>query len=189
MRDHFMMELLTYLKKKDLDTYEHSIRVGRMAESIAFYFGFNEAKTNHLVKGCYLHDIGKIGIPQNILSKSTGLDPDEWETMKKHPSLGAEMLQAYASVDQEIIDIITYHHERLNGEGYPYGLVGEQIPELARWCSIIDSFDCMLSDRPYRKRLSLQEAQNELLLQSDKQFDKYMVNMLLNLPDIALNMY
>ncbi|WP_240420927.1 HD-GYP domain-containing protein [Paenibacillus periandrae] len=181
-----MMKSLMQLKEKDVDTYEHSVRVGKLAEYVASRFGFDKRMTDHLVIGCYLHDIGKIGIPQNVLIKSTSLESDEWETMKRHPSLGKEMLQAYAAIDQEIIEIIAYHHERWNGTGYPYGLSGEQIPLLARWCSIIDSLDCMLSDRPYRKRLSLKEAKDELLLQSDRQFDKHLVHKLLSLPDVAL---
>jgi putative nucleotidyltransferase with HDIG domain len=183
---HFMMKSLMQLKEKDVDTYEHSVRVGKLAEYIASRFSFDKRMTDHLVIGCYLHDIGKIGIPQNVLIKSTSLDSDEWETMKSHPSLGKEMLQEYAAIDQEIIDIIAYHHERWNGTGYPYGLSGEQIPLLARWCSIIDSLDCMLSDRPYRNRLSLKEAKDELLIQSNQQFDKQLVYKLLSLPDIAL---
>jgi HD-GYP domain-containing protein (c-di-GMP phosphodiesterase class II) len=150
---------------------------------------FNERQTYHLVNGCYLHDIGKLFIPDEILKKTAGLDSNEWEVMKTHPIRGVEWLKAQADVDQEIIDIIAYHHERWNGQGYPHGLSSDEIPALAHCCAILDSFDCMLSDRPYRKRLSLQEAREELLLQADKQFDKRLVNRLLNLSNEAFEIY
>jgi putative nucleotidyltransferase with HDIG domain len=174
---------LIQLLKKDVDTYEHCLRVGKMAKIMASYLGFNEEQSHKLVMGCYLHDIGKILIPDEILKKRSSLTADEWETMKRHSSLGIQLAREKGIMDQDIIDTILFHHERWDGLGYPSGLIGDAIPPVARICSIIDAFDCMVSDRPYRKGLSVQQAKQELLLQSDRQFEKSYVQVFLSISD------
>jgi putative nucleotidyltransferase with HDIG domain len=174
---------LIQLLKKDVDTYEHCLRVGKMAKIMASYLGFNEEQSRKLVMGCCLHDIGKILIPNEILKKRLSLTADEWAIMKRHSSLGVQLAREAGIVDQEIMDSILFHHERWDGLGYPFGLSGEAIPPVARICSIIDAFDCMVSDRPYRTALSVQQAKQELLHQSDKQFEKSYVQVFLSIPE------
>lgn len=175
--------------EKDVDTYEHSLRVGKLAKSMALMMRLNLAQTRQLVIGCCLHDIGKIYMPDSILKKDTSLTEREWRMMKQHPVLGADILKIHAPEEQAIIDVVEFHHERWNGTGYPYGLSGGDIPAFARVCSIIDSFDSMLSNRPYRSRISLEEAKEELRRHSGTQFDKQYVELFLQLPEEMLFHY
>lgn len=175
--------MLVNLAKKDIDTYKHCLRAGKLAKMMAVYLKFNEEDTRRLVVGCCLHDIGKILISDSILKKTSALTAHEWGIMKSHPSLGVQLMKTEEDIDEEIIHIIGSHHERWDGMGYPHGLHGPTIPVAARICSIIDAFDCMISDRPYRKGLSVQQAKEELLRHSSRQFDKYYVDMFLNIPE------
>lgn len=130
----------TQLLKKDVATYEHSIRVGSMAKIMATCLQFDEVQTYKLIAGCCLHDIGKVLIPDSILKKHSSLTPEEWEAMKHHPFQGVQMAALEGLVDQDIVGTIHFHHERWNGSGYPSGLKGLEIPVYARICSIIDAF-------------------------------------------------
>ncbi|CAH0120918.1 MULTISPECIES: HD-GYP domain-containing protein [unclassified Paenibacillus] len=187
MQSIVTFEELDLLKEKDIDTYRHSLKVGKLALSMAFHLNLDQKRTRLLYNGCCLHDIGKLFVPDTILRNQEELEPSEWETMKSHPSLGAELLRKRSNVDQDIIDIVEFHHERWDGHGYPYGLKGADIPMFARICAIIDSFESMRSDRPYRKRLSLSQAKDELRNNSGTQFDKYYVDVFLSLPDTILD--
>lgn len=178
-----MLNILYRLMKKDFATYEHSMRVGKMAKIMAFHLNFNPQQTRDLVIGCLMHDIGKILIPDEILKKESSLTVREWETMRRHPAMGTSLAAKNGIETQSIIEIITYHHERWDGAGYPYGLRGDYIPAFARICSIIDTFDCMVHDRPYRKGVSIQEAKDELWCQCKKQFDKNLVQVFLDIPE------
>lgn len=184
-----MLHILSPLMKKDVATYEHSIRVGKMAKIMALYLHFSPKQTRDLVAGCLMHDIGKILIPDAILKKESSLTVTGWETMRSHPDLGANLVAKDGIESQSIIEIIKYHHERWDGAGYPYGLRGEYIPTYSRICSIIDTFDCMVHDRPYRKGVSIQEAKDELLYQCGKQFDKNLVHVFLNIPEQQLKIF
>lgn len=174
---------LLLLKGKDLPTYEHSVRTGRIAQAAASHLKLNEQQRSLLVYGCYLHDMGKLFVPSEVLNKTERLNAHEWESIRSHPARGAELLQADPEIDAEIVRIVACHHEWWNGRGYPHGLKGEAIPLLARYCAIIDALDCMLSDRPYRRRLSIAEARNEILKQGEQQFDQQAAEALLCLPD------
>ncbi|WP_233455252.1 HD-GYP domain-containing protein [Paenibacillus elgii] len=187
MRDRLVTQELVRLMEKDVDTYEHSLRVGKLAKSMALMMRLNLAQTRQLVIGCCLHDIGKIYMPDSILKKDTSLTEREWRMMKQHPVLGSDILKIHAPEEQEIIDIVEFHHERWNGTGYPYGLSGVDIPAFARICTIIDSFDSMLSDRPYRSGMSLEEAKEELRRHSGTQFDKQYVELFLQMPGEMLH--
>ncbi|WP_283214803.1 HD-GYP domain-containing protein [Paenibacillus sp. HWE-109] len=167
------------LAEKDIQTYQHSLRVGALCRRMALHLHLDKKQTLQLVQGGCLHDIGKVGIPDEILNKNSALTAKEWEFMRLHPSIGTQMMQEHAHTDKEIMEIIHFHHERWNGEGYPNGLKGEEIPIFARICAIIDTFDSMVSDRPYRKGLSFEAAEQELLLHSGKQFDSYLVDLFL----------
>ncbi|TBL72744.1 HD-GYP domain-containing protein [Paenibacillus thalictri] len=169
------------LLEKDPNTYEHSIRVGQLCEAMAERLNLHDKQANVLILGGYLHDIGKIFVPDDILLKDSALSASEWEVMRQHTRLGASKLLEYEGIDRQIAEIIELHHERLNGQGYPYGLSGGEIPVLARICAIVDSFDCMVSDRPYRKGLSFREAVDELQYHSGTQFDSDYVRLFVTL--------
>jgi putative nucleotidyltransferase with HDIG domain len=181
--DNAVFNMLYRLMQKDVVTYEHSVRLGKMAKMMAGYLHFTPQETHDLVTGCLLHDIGKIVIPDKILMKESSLTVAEWETMSRHPALGAHLAAQDGNVSQTVIEIIKYHHERWDGAGYPYGLRGDHIPSFARICSIIDAFDSMVYDRPYRKGVSIQEAKDELWSQSKKQFDPNLVQLFLHIPE------
>jgi HD-GYP domain-containing protein (c-di-GMP phosphodiesterase class II) len=120
--------------------------------------------------GFLLHDIGKVGIPDHILRKPSPLTREEWEVMQTHPILGGQMLGPIRFL-QRAIPIVECHHERWDGKGYPRGLKGEAIPLAARIFSVVDTFDAMTSDRPYRRALSVDEAVSEILAAGGTQLD------------------
>lgn len=121
-----------------------------------------------------LHDIGKIGVSDAILKKEAKLDDKEFSVIKKHPEMGANIL-ARISMFQSISDVVAAHHERYDGTGYPKGLKGEEIPEEARIVAIADAFDAMMSDRHYRKKLTMEECIRELEEGMGTQFDSNMI--------------
>jgi HD-GYP domain-containing protein (c-di-GMP phosphodiesterase class II) len=125
-----------------------------------------------------LHDIGKIGTYDSLLDKPERLTMEEFEIVKKHPFQGVEILQGVKQL-HDIIPIIRYHHERIDGKGYPDGLKGEEIPILARILHVADSFDSMTSDRPYRPSPRIEYAISELKKHSGSQFDSYVVDAFL----------
>jgi Response regulator containing a CheY-like receiver domain and an HD-GYP domain len=127
-----------------------------------------------------LHDIGKVGIPERILCKTGPLDPSEWEVMRTHPAVGAQIVEPMRFLGSAV-DIVRYHHERLDGSGYPSGLCGSQIPLAARIFSIADSFDAMTSDRPYREAMLIEEALSEVCAGSGTQFDPDVVEVFLEM--------
>ncbi|NHN29756.1 HD-GYP domain-containing protein [Paenibacillus agricola] len=169
------------LMEKDVETYEHSMRVASLAKAMAVGMGLDKKRKHQLVTGCFLHDIGKLRIPIEVLNKTTSLLPHEWDLMRLHPSIGAHILREYANLDMEIINIVEFHHERWNGQGYPNGLSGHAIPEFARICAVLDAYDCMISDRPYRSKLTVAEAITQLLLHAGEQFDEKYVHILIQL--------
>jgi putative nucleotidyltransferase with HDIG domain len=189
MKNEQLLNVLYRLMKKDATTFEHSIRVGRIAKIVSLLLHYNKKQTSTLVTGCLLHDIGKILIPNEILNKEASLTIEEWETMRRHPFLGVNLAVKEGILNQSIIETIHFHHERWDGSGYPYGLRGNDIPSSARICAIIDAFDSMLHDRPYRKGISIQEAKEELWYQSRKQFDKNYVQVLLKIPISHLDFF
>ena len=131
-----------------------------------------------------LHDIGKIGIPESILDKPGKLTKEEYEIVKRHPEIGAEILSSIRQFE-EVVPAIRHHHERYDGRGYPDGLKGEEIPVMARIIAVADAFDAMLSKRPYRDALSLNSAVKELQRNKGSQFDPQIVDILLNIiPDL-----
>ncbi len=144
---------------RDEHTGEHIQRMAHYSAVIARRLGLNEEVIESILYAAPLHDIGKIGIPDSILLKPEKLEPKEWEIMKKHTEIGAEILKGTKSGFVRLGEIIAlYHHERWDGTGYPYGLKGTQIPLAARIVAIADVFDALTSDRPYRRALSEEEA-------------------------------
>ncbi|WP_020619723.1 HD-GYP domain-containing protein [Paenibacillus daejeonensis] len=170
------MELL---KQKTPETYEHCSRVALLAEKMAVALQFSKPETDRLMRGCFVHDLGKVMITREILYQRAKLTPDQWVIMKLHPELGAEMLELQPRFDPGIIKLVRHHHERWDGKGYPDRLRGEEIPLFARICAVLDAYDSMTSSRPYSKAFTEQEALEELLRHSGTQFDGHIVDVFL----------
>jgi len=161
---------------RDDQTGEHTRRVGQLSERIARALGKNDSYSEAIAAAALLHDVGKIGIPDRILLKPGPLDPDEWEIMKTHPTIGASILSdCDEPVMQMACEIALTHHERWDGRGYPTGLRGLEIPLAGRIVSVADSYDAMTSERPYKAAKSHEWAMAELEAMAGKQFDPALV--------------
>ncbi len=180
----FVQLIARTLDAKDHYTAGHSLRVMDYAVKIAKSLDLSKNEIELLKHACLLHDIGKIGIPDGILNKVTPLTGEEREHILNHPVLGKEILST-AEEFHDILDIIYAHHERIDGNGYPNGLKREEIPLLARIIAVADTYDAMLSERPYRKALSKKEAIGELKRIKDSQLDASLVETFIE--DIASN--
>jgi HD-GYP domain-containing protein (c-di-GMP phosphodiesterase class II) len=139
------------------------------------------AERNVLLRGALLHDVGKIGVPDDILRKAGPLNSSEWATMRRHPSYGARIVEDIPYLESVAV-IIKHHHERWDGAGYPDGLRGDEIPCGARMFAVADAFDAMTADRPYRKALDAVSARAEVLLSSGTQFDPRVVEAFMRIP-------
>jgi diguanylate cyclase (GGDEF)-like protein len=155
---------------KDVYTYRHSKRVYQYAVDFSRVLNLSDHERKTLILGALVHDLGKIEIPRDILTKKGKLEPHEWELMKKHVTYGKDIISTNKKLE-DLIPLVELHHERYDGNGYPYGLAGKSIPKLARILCIIDSFDAMTTERPYQKTKTFQEAIAELRDCSGKQFD------------------
>ena len=142
--------IVSALDAKDPYTAGHSQRVSDMTLKICELIGLKKRDTEKIHIAAHLHDIGKIGVPDAVLNKDTRLNDEEWEAMKKHPQIGADILSKSYHLS-ELNHIVLCHHERFDGNGYPSGLKGEKIPVGSRIIAICDSIDAMTSDRSYRK--------------------------------------
>ena len=165
---------------KDSYTNGHSLRVASYTKLLAKKLGENEATAQKFYNIALLHDIGKIGIPDEILNKPGKLTEDEYETIKTHTYRGFEILKRVRS-QKDISDGAYYHHERFDGKGYPAKLNGAKIPWVARIISVADAFDAMSSTRPYRKRLPMEEIVEEIKKCSGTQFDPVVTKAFLDL--------
>ncbi|MEE8412210.1 MAG: HD domain-containing phosphohydrolase [Acidobacteriota bacterium] len=176
-----LQTLVTALDFRDNETQGHSYRVVQYAVMVAKVMGIGEPDLTWIRRGAILHDVGKIGIPDAILKKPGKLDPKEWKVMKRHPEMGYRMLEHIRFLEPAL-DIVLSHQERFDGSGYPRGLKGEEIPRGARVFAVVDTFDAMTSDRPYRKALSIDDACNEIKEWSGRQFDPAVAEAFLSLP-------
>lgn len=159
---------------RDHETEDHSRRVAELSVALARSMGWPEADLVNLRRGALLHDIGKIGIPDAILLKPGKLSEDEWVVMRKHPEYARSFIEQVDFLNSAMV--IPYsHHERWNGSGYPQGLKGEDIPAEARIFAVVDVWDALTSDRPYRKALSASEALDYILSESGTLFDPQVV--------------
>lgn len=166
------------VEARDPYTWGHTGRVTQLALKTAREMGWSHEQLEILEIGGLLHDIGKIGISDTILYKPTELTEDEKNEMKRHPVVGAKMLEGVAAL-RPMLPCILYHQERFDGAGYPFGLKGDEIPLEARILAAVDSFDAMTSDRPYRKGLSEEQANVEILRNRGTQFDPNVVDALM----------
>jgi putative nucleotidyltransferase with HDIG domain len=159
---------------RDPYTHGHSMRVTRYSVELARSAGFDDAQVELVRRGCLVHDIGKIGVADQILRKPGPLDAEEWTSMRRHPSIGHEMLRPL-NWAPEVLQIVRSHHERWDGRGYPDRLASDKIPQLARLVAVCDTLDAMTSNRPYRPGFSFDDAAREIRANSGSQFDPAMV--------------
>jgi putative nucleotidyltransferase with HDIG domain len=172
--------LVAALDAREHETSDHSQRVVRYTLAIAERMGVAGEDLDQIARGALLHDIGKIGVPDSILLKPGPLTPEEWIEMRKHPAVGHQILQSIGFLSQAA-DIVLSHQERWDGEGYPRGLRGDQIPLGARIFAIADTLDAMTSDRPYRRGVTYAVARAEIVRCSGTQFDPACVEAFLSL--------
>ncbi len=160
---------------RDMETEGHSRRVTEMTLELARSYEIDNEAISHIRRGALLHDIGKMGISDSILHKPGPLSDDEWVIMKKHPTYAYDMLKAIAFL-RPALEIPYCHHEKWDGSGYPRQLTGEQIPLSARIFAIVDVWDALTSDRPYRPAWSKERALEYIQEQSGKHFDPQVVD-------------
>lgn len=170
------------LDLRDRETEGHSQRVTGLTVALARRLGMAEEELVHLYRGALLHDIGKVGIPDAILHKPGPLTEEEWQVMRLHPRMAYDVLRPIAFL-RPALDVPYAHHEHWDGGGYPRGLSGEQIPLAARIFSVVDVWDALRSDRPYRAAWTEGQAREHLLAQSGRQFDPQVVRAFLALLD------
>ncbi|MEN8212544.1 MAG: HD domain-containing phosphohydrolase, partial [Thermodesulfobacteriota bacterium] len=176
---------VTALEVRDLYTRKHSTRVAKYAHMIAKEIECTPEELDIISFAGSLHDIGKIGIRDDILLKPGKLTDEEFEEIKEHPVIGADIISKMGLWDQEM-DIIRHHHERFDGNGYPDGLKGDKIPWLARILCVADAFDAMVSDRSYRKKMETSKVLGIIEENSGSQFDPEVVHAFLKLADQGL---
>ena len=168
--------LASALGTKDTGTRQHSQRVQRYALELATAIDPTLAADPALEYGFLLHDIGKIGVPDQILLKPSTLNEAEWRVMKAHTILGAQMISGVAFLQEAGVEIVRSHHERWDGNGYPDGLAGEEIPIGARIFAVADAIDAITNHRPYREARSWRDSRREIVEQKGKQFDPQVVD-------------
>jgi putative nucleotidyltransferase with HDIG domain len=161
--------LIAFMSRTQPDVAEHSRRVAGLSSQLAKELGFDEARTTKLVLAGTVHDIGKLGVPEEILAKPGPLTRVEWTQVRLHAEIGADLLRSQGLY--EIADWVVAHHERPDGTGYPYGLAADEIPLEARILAVIDAYNAMTSDRPYRSALTQSQAVAELRGGAGTQFD------------------
>jgi putative nucleotidyltransferase with HDIG domain len=173
--------LVDAVTPKDHYTADHALQVARLAWLVGMELGLNEEELEWLVHGALLHDVGKLGVADAILEKPGPLTKEEWKVVKRHPEVGARMIEPLESL-RKALPVIRHHHERPDGSGYPYGLEGGEIPLGARIVAVVDAYDVMLR-RPYRperygSKSSPAEALQELRGEAGRQFDARVVEAL-----------
>jgi len=170
--------LLSELRKKDEATLHHTEVVAQMAGWVAEALGLPDHVCAEVRQVARLHDVGKALVPADILVKPGPLTDDEWTIMRRHPEIGAAMLRAEEAL-QHLAQAVRAHHERWDGGGYPDGLSGQDIPVVSRIVSVCDAFHAMVSDRPYRSAMRIEEALGELEANAGSQLDPEVVEIVL----------
>ena len=162
------------LDLKDLNTGAHGTRLAEWAVRIGQEMGIDDSCLEDIETAALLHDAGKVGVPDAILRKAGPLEPKEWAVMKMHPEYSWAVLRLVPGLERASLFAL-HHHEKFNGTGYPAGLKGEDIPIGARIVSVIDAFDAMVAERPYKKGLPCEEALRRLIVDSGSHFDPAVV--------------
>jgi putative two-component system response regulator len=162
-----LVALALGIESRDPYTGNHCERLARYAADLGHYVGLDGDSIIALKRGGYLHDLGKVSIPDDILKKGTRLNDDEWEIMKQHPLIGESICRPLKSF-RNVLPIIRHHHEHWDGTGYPDGLSGSQIPMLARVLQVVDVYDALRTARPYKPALNHEEAQRTMMEEAEK---------------------
>lgn len=170
------------LEMRDKETEGHFRRVVELTLQLAKELGMSEDELEHIRGGALLHDIGKVAVPDRILLKPGPLTDEDWAVMKQHPQFAEKVLGGIPYLEKAT-DIPVYHHENWDGSGYPYGLKGEDIPIAARIFTIIDNWEALLSDRPYRKAWPYPRVMEYLQQNSGVKFDPEILNVFCKLVD------
>jgi len=176
------------IAQRDTGTSKHSPRVTLLSIALAEHLDLDTERIQALIKGSFLHDIGKIGIADDILLKPRGLTDEERATMNSHPQLGAMIISSVSWL-ADALDVVRHHHERWDGSGYPDGLKGEGIPLNARIFAVVDVFDALASDRPYKDAMGFDEVRKEILAERGKYFDPGIVDAFDQIARLLYNKY
>lgn len=173
--------IMTMVKVKDRETFNHCVRVSQLARHLAQSAGLSRDDVRIVEYAGLFHDIGKVGVPDEVLLKPAKLTDAEYEIMKSHPVKSVEILQPLQAVEFFGLTIpgVRHHHERWDGRGYPHGVMKEQIPLASRIILVVDTYDAMTADRPYRKGLAPEVAYQELMDFAGRQFDPDLVKIFL----------
>ena len=181
-RLEMLNRLATAAEYRDACTAQHTVRVAALAAHLATELGLAPADVEDIRRAAPLHDVGKIGVPDDLLRKPRALSPEEVDVMRTHTKIGADILRdSSVKVLQVAREIALTHHERWDGTGYPCGLAGEDIPLAGRIVAVADAFDAITYDRPYRAARSAQEAIEEIVRHRGTQFDPEVVDALLRI--------
>lgn len=180
--DQIVEALVNTIDAKDKYTKGHSERVAKYSVMIAKHMEFEEEQISYIRYAAMLHDIGKIGVPDEIINKPSRLTDEEYAVIKKHPAIGEEILKSITAVP-DIASGARWHHERYDGRGYPDGIADIDIPEIARIISVADAYDAMTSGRAYRKRMTQAEVREQIVNGIGTQFDPVFGNIMLDIID------
>ena len=175
------------LRVKDREARAHNLRVARLCVHIGRQFSMSQSELRVLARSGLMHDIGKLGIPDEVLDKHSALDDAEWTLVRSHPEMGLTLLDRAGQSSREVLAVL-YHHERLDGSGYPYGLQAESIPIEARIVAVADTYDALTSNRPYRTACSDAEARRVLIEEAGARLDPKAVHALLRALDLTPRM-
>jgi putative nucleotidyltransferase with HDIG domain len=168
------------LEKRNREVKDHSRRVTELTVQLAEYMGIQEPDLSHIRRGAMLHDIGKMAIEDAVIQKNGDLTEEDRAIIRRHPLFGFEMLSEIEYL-RPALDILLCHHEKWNGEGYPFGLAGEQIPLFARIFSVVDVYDALTSQRTYRSAITQEQAAEYLREESGQHFDPRIVETFLEM--------
>lgn len=165
------------------ETQGHSRRVAEYATTLALKLGMAGEQLKTLRHGALLHDVGKLGVPDEVLHKPAGLNEEEWAQIRKHPEIGFSLLKDIEFLCQAVATVVLHHHERFDGSGYPSGLMEGEIPVGARVFAVADTLDALTTPRPYRPARSYAAARVEIHRHSGRQFDPQVVEAYMAIPD------
>jgi putative two-component system response regulator len=172
--EHVIHDLAESIQKRDVQTYEHCLRVSGYAGRLARRLGWDQHDAHQLALAALVHDLGKTWIGNDILLKETALSTEERLLMERHPVVGAQMLAGY-DLDPFFVETVLHHHEAYDGHGYPAGLTGEEIPIGARMLAVADVYDALISARPYKAARSSEDVCQHLLAEAGRRFDPRIV--------------
>jgi HD-GYP domain-containing protein (c-di-GMP phosphodiesterase class II) len=169
--------LAAAIDARDPYTFGHSLRVAQMAYRMGGRLKLSSRRLEEIHLAAHLHDVGKIGIPDSVLQKPAGLTGEEFSLIQRHPEIGEDICRG-VGIFRRLLPLIRHHHERYDGKGYPDGLSGDDIPFGARLLAVADALDAMLSDRPYRPAMTIEDAKKEILEHAGDQFEPDIVKRL-----------